>query len=195
FPLSSFFADAGDKAAQVGNAVHELLAQVQDLRMSDVKAITIVKPRFLHLISGTEFESTLKRLIHNRSEETWNLLVESPYFSMLTDYQRMWLESVLEAETIDGPTTLVERGKQPGDIFVIRDGRAKAVWEDGKTVSLGRGEIIGDLQLVHRNEPSPYSVQPDGRLTVFRIRRDALDWFLGLNPGVAVRVPRPVTPP
>ncbi|MFW6368309.1 MAG: cAMP/cGMP-dependent 3',5'-cyclic-AMP/GMP phosphodiesterase [Spirochaetota bacterium] len=162
---------------------------------SDVKAITIVKPRFLHLISGTEFESTLKRLIHNRSEETWNLLVESPYFSMLTDYQRMWLESVLEAETIDGPTTLVERGKQPGDIFVIRDGRAKAVWEDGKTVSLGRGEIIGDLQLVHRNEPSPYSVQPDGRLTVFRIRRDALDWFLGLNPGVAVRVPRPVTPP
>ncbi|MFP4014992.1 MAG: UvrD-helicase domain-containing protein [Chitinispirillaceae bacterium] len=40
FPLSSFFADAGDKAAQVGNAVHELFAQVQDLRKADVKAIT-----------------------------------------------------------------------------------------------------------------------------------------------------------
>lgn len=162
---------------------------------SEVKAIKISKPRFLHLISGTDFESTLQRLILNRSEETWNLLVESPYFTMLTDYQRMWLESVLEAETIDQPVTLVEKGHPIGDIFLIREGHANASWDGESTVSLGRGEIVGDLQLVHRNSPSPYTVKSEGELKVFRIRREPLNWFLSLNPGVAVRVPRPVTPP
>lgn len=159
---------------------------------SQVEALLIARSQFLNLIAGTEFESTLKRLIANRSEETWNLLVGNRFFQVLTDYQRMWLESVLESERIDGPKTLVRAGRAIDDLYIIREGIAH-VEVDGKVrTTLDRGDMIGDMQLLHRNEPAPYSVTVPNEAEVFRIRRDPLNRFLADNPGLGMRVPHSV---
>ncbi|MFP4643874.1 MAG: cAMP/cGMP-dependent 3',5'-cyclic-AMP/GMP phosphodiesterase [Spirochaetales bacterium] len=165
---------------------------------SDVEALTIEKSRFLNLISGTEFEGTLLRLISNRSEETWNVLAESETFAVLTDYQRMWLESVLEPDSVPGGTRIIAAGDTPDTFMIIRAGSAVVV-DSGDGVQanrpLGRGDLIGDLQCLHRGTPMPYGVYAETELSVFRIDRAALDAFLSRNPGMAMRVPRPVTLP
>lgn len=165
---------------------------------SDVEAITIEKSRFLNLISGTEFERTLLRLISNRSEETWNLLAESENLAVLSDYQRMWLESVLEPDSVPGGTWILEAGEQPESLLIIREGEAAVVFPGtggGPDGSLGRGDLVGDLQCLHRGTPMPYGVRAETGLSVFRIGRQALDSFLSRNPGMAMRVPRPATLP
>lgn len=156
---------------------------------SEVEAISIARSQFLNLISGTEFEETLRRLIRNRSEETWNLLVGSDYFSELTDYQRMWLESVLEADTIDEPTTLVRKGRRIDGIYLIRSGEATRIGPGRRRRTIGPGAMIGDMQLIHRDAPAGYTVKNEQPLSVFRIRRELLEPFLRRNPGVAMRVP------
>ena len=57
---------------------------------TDMVVYFIRKDHFINFISGTEFERVLRLLIKNRSDATWNTLVSSPYFQILTDYQRMW---------------------------------------------------------------------------------------------------------
>ena len=168
---------------------------------SDVEAITIEKGRFLNLISGTEFERTLLRLISNRSEETWNLLAESETFAVLSDYQRMWLESVLEPVLIPAGTWIIEAGEMPDALLIIREGEAVATFQQQKergsegTVLLSRGDLVGDLQCLHRGTAMPYRVCAQTDLYVFRINRESLDSFLSRNPGMAMRIPRPVTLP
>ncbi len=165
---------------------------------SDVEALTIEKSRFLNLISGTEFERTLLRLIDNRNEETWNLLAESKSLAVLTDYQRMWLESVLEPDSIPAGTVVFEAGQTPEDLLLVKDGTAAAVHprsDESVNGTLGRGDFLGDIQCLHRGTAIPYGVRAETDLSVFRIRRNALDSFLSRNPGLAMRIPRPVTLP
>ncbi len=164
------------------------------LRSADIVAVTdvelyaISKSRFINFIAGTEFERVLQRLIRNRSEETWNLLVTSPFFSPLTDYQRMWLESVLVPEERDGSGIIVREGEHLPGVYIIRKGKVEVTKKHKQVATLGEGEVIGMMHRIQRGQTADYTFRHKGALSVFHIsREDALE-FLSRNPGTAMRL-------
>jgi len=74
---------------------------------TEVQVYTVEKEKFLSFIYGTQFEKTLRRLIANRSSETWNLMASSQHLQRLTTYQKTWLESILVRRELQGPGVLI----------------------------------------------------------------------------------------
>jgi CRP-like cAMP-binding protein len=155
---------------------------------TDLNTLVIEKNRFLSFIAGTEFERLLLRLIERRDERIWNLMVESPSFARLTDYQRMWLESTFQRREFDAGATIVAEGHALPGIYLIDSGMVK-VRRDGQTVAeIKRGETIGMLQILFRGEPARYTfVSEEPVQALFISKDDALD-FVERNPGAAVRI-------
>lgn len=155
---------------------------------TDVEAFVIEKSRFLNFIAGTEFEDVLQRLIRNRSEETWNILVKGEVFRILTDYQRMWIESLLVAWDFKRNGTLISEGRFQDGIYVIREGEVQVYRGMRQKATLGPGDIAGSLDLIFRNDPAEHSFKYKGGLKTFFIAKDDVLAFLRRNPGVAKRL-------
>ncbi len=156
--------------------------------VTDVEAYGISKSRFINFIAGTEFERVLQRLIRNRSEETWNLLVTSPFFASLTDYQRMWLESVLVPEERDGAGLIVREGEQLPGVYIIRSGAVEVSKKNKSVATLKEGEVIGKMNRIQRGLPADFTFRHRGPLSVFHISLEDTLEFLNRNPGTAMRL-------
>ncbi len=155
---------------------------------TDLEAIIIPKNRFISFVSGTEFEQLLLRLIERRDERIWNLLIESPSFSRLTDYQRMWLESTLQYREFPDPAVIVKQGEQLPGIFIVVEGEVQ-VLDGGQIIdTLARGDTIGIMHALFREQPARYTFKNAMPLkTVFVAKPDVLE-FVDRNPGAAIRV-------
>ncbi len=155
---------------------------------TDVLLYAVEKDKFLSFIYGTEFEKTLRRLIANRSSETWNIMEGSSYLQRLTTYQKTWLESILVSREYDAPGVLVREGKSLEQFFIIRDGEVQISKGRRTIANLGRGDFIGAIHKIHRDELAEFTVRHKGPLSVFAIERnDVLDFIEG-NPGVAMKL-------
>ena len=155
---------------------------------TDVELYSIPKSKFINFIAGTEFERVLRRLIRNRSEETWNTLVASAQLGHLTDYQRMWLESVLSKTERDGRGELITEGGHPDGIYLISAGAVTVLRGENPITTLKRGDVVGSMRAIQREEPSAYSYRYDDRLDLLFIARDDVLEFLKRNPGAAMRL-------
>jgi CRP-like cAMP-binding protein len=154
---------------------------------TDVETLLIRKNKFLAFISGTDFENVLMRLIKNRSEEYWNLMVHSPVLSQMTDYQKMWLESCLEPKDFHGAGVLVEQGKKLDGVYVIREGIVEVYRDRHKLDTLRPGELAGEMISIQRNRNSRYTFAHRGTLRTLFIPSHEVRRFVERNPGVAVR--------
>lgn len=155
---------------------------------TDVQLYAVERKRFLNFISGTEFERVLRRLIENRSEETWNVLVDSKSLVGFTDYQLMILESMLEPiERKGGGVILRENQGLPG-IFVVNRGTVTVSKHDKKISTLKRGDVIGGADRVQRNEPSEFTFSHASTVKLFFINSKNLNDFIGKNPGSVIRI-------
>ncbi len=155
---------------------------------TEVDLFAIGKSRFINFIAGTEFERVLKRLIQAPREETWNLLISSPFFSRLTDYQKMWLESVLSPEDREGPNVILEEGHEIPGVYLIREGQVRQSVA-GRTVrTLGPGDVIGMMHKIQRDEPADYTFSNAGPVRLFFIDKEDVLNFLKRNPGTAMRL-------
>ena len=155
---------------------------------TDVDVLVIGKERFINFIAGTEFEYVLKRLIDSPREETWNLLVSSPFFSRLTDYQKMWLESVLAPQEREGPDVILQEGDQLPGVYLIRQGSVRQSRAGQTIATLGPGDVIGMMHQIQRNEAAEYTYASVGPAKLFFISRDDVLSFLKRNPGTAMRL-------
>ena len=155
---------------------------------TDVLLYAIEKDKFLSFIYSTDFEKTLRRLITNRSIETWNIMEGSTYLQRLTTYQKTWLESILVPKEFEKPGDLIKEGKSLEQFFIIREGEVE-VSKDGRVVAaLGRGDCIGALHRIHGDEMAEFSVRHKGPLTVFAVERNDLLDFLEGNPGIGMKL-------
>jgi CRP-like cAMP-binding protein len=155
---------------------------------TDVSLYAVEKDKFLSFIYGTQFEKTLRRLVANRSSETWNIMASSPTLQHLTSYQRTWMESILASREYKGAGVLVKEGKSLEQFFVIRDGKVE-VSRNGRVVAgLGRGDCIGAMHRIHGDELAEFTVSYKNDLKLFTIeRQDVLDFIEG-NPGVGMKL-------
>ena len=154
---------------------------------TDVETLLIRKDKFLAFISGTDFENVLMKLIKNRSEEYWNLMVHSPVISQMTDYQKMWLESCLEPKDFHGSGVLIEEGKKLDGVYIIRDGIVEAYRDGRKLDTLKPGELVGEMISIQRGRSSRYTFSHRGTLRTLHIPAQEVRRFVERNPGVAVR--------
>jgi CRP-like cAMP-binding protein len=158
---------------------------------TEVQVYAIQKDQFLSFIYGTRFEKTLRRLVANRSSETWNLMASSPYLKKLTTYQKTWLESILAPRDLRGPGVLVREGVSPEQFFIIRRGRAAVSRGERLLASLRDGDFIGSLSRISRQETSPYTISYPEDLSLFAVSREDLTDFIQGNPGTAMKLASP----
>jgi len=155
---------------------------------TDVLAYTITKDHFLSFISGTEFEETLKRLLRNRDQETWEILSTGKSFQRLTSYQKTWLESVLHPVEITEATILIQEDKQFDNIYIVRNGNIEAS-KDGKRIAdVGRGEIIGAMHELDRNAGAEYTFTAHGPVSLYEVKRHDYEKFIERNPGLLMKL-------
>ena len=155
---------------------------------SDVELLAIEKNRFLDFIAGTDFEDVLKRLTRNRNDATWNVLATAPAFAKLTDYQRMWLESVLVPRAFDGETTLLREGEEIPGLYVILDGEVTVTRSGAASVVIGPGDLVGSMEGIQRGRPSRWSFTSRGAVDTVFMNLDDTQRFLDRNPGVSMRL-------
>ncbi|MFP4375975.1 MAG: cAMP/cGMP-dependent 3',5'-cyclic-AMP/GMP phosphodiesterase [Spirochaetales bacterium] len=159
---------------------------------TDLETIVIPRNKFINFVSGTEFGRVLQRVIDRRDKEKWNLLVESDAFARLSDYQRMWLESYLEPKAFPGSGTILEAGERLPGVYIITEGEVKADDGNGRAGSLGRGQTIGVLHQIMRDEPVTLNFRHDEPVrTLFINRHDAVE-LLDRNPGLAMKIASPI---
>jgi CRP-like cAMP-binding protein/phosphoribosyl 1,2-cyclic phosphodiesterase len=155
---------------------------------TDVLLYAIDKDKFLSFIYGTEFEKTLRRLIANRSIETWNLMAASSYLARLTTYQKTWLESILLPKELPGPGVLVKEGKSLEQFFIVRNGDVRVSKSGRRVANLSNGDFIGSMHRIQREELAEYTVSHAGPLSLYAIdRQDVVDFLEG-NPGVGMKL-------
>jgi CRP-like cAMP-binding protein len=158
---------------------------------TEVEVFMIQKDQFLSFIFGTRFEKTLRRLVANRSSETWNLMASSSYLQKLTTYQKTWLESILAPRDLNGPGVLVKEGVSPEQFYIIRCGEAVVNRGERRLASLRNGDFIGSLSRIRRQEKSPYTISYPGSLSLFEVSRQDVQDFIEGNPGTAMKLAYP----
>ena len=172
----------------------EVALLTEQTRTADVIAITDVsmfaleREQFLSFISGTEFETTLMRLINNRSEEKWNILQTSEQIRSLTNYQKSWLESLLESVKIEGAGFLLREGDPIEQLYIIDEGEVTVEQAGREIARLGRAEFIGALHMVQRGERAAYLFRHDEEISLFRISREEAIEFVRRNPGCGMKL-------
>ena len=159
---------------------------------TDVHLYAIEKQRFLSFIAGSDFEKLLQRLIKNRSEDTWNTLISSPYLSLLTDYQLMWLESVLERVNRTGSGVIVREGERLPGIYVINSGKVEVTKRGDTVTSFKRGDIIGSVERIWQGDVAQYSFSHARPVKLFFIDSKNLQHFVESNPGSVIRMSHPL---
>ena len=155
---------------------------------TEIDAIVIPRNRFVNFVAGTEFGRVLQRVIDNRDENIWNLVVESKAFARLTDYQRMWMETCLQPQTIAGNSTIVAEGDTLPGLYIVQDGEV-VVAKDGEEVGrVGRGGAIGMLDRILRDESSGFTFSAAEPTTLLYLSKDDAADFVERNPGIAMRI-------
>jgi CRP-like cAMP-binding protein len=158
---------------------------------TELETIVIPKDRFVNFVSGTEFGKVLQRVIDRRDIRTWNLLVESDSFARLSDYQRMWLESYLEPASFERGGTIVRQGEPLPGLYIVTNGSVEARNGLGRVRTVERGQTIGMLHRIMRDEPALYTYTSSGPVKLlFMKRKDALE-LIDRNPGLAMRIGDP----
>ncbi|MBN1409273.1 MAG: cAMP/cGMP-dependent 3',5'-cyclic-AMP/GMP phosphodiesterase [Spirochaetales bacterium] len=155
---------------------------------TDVTLYTMKKDLFLSFISGTEFEETLKKLIKNRDEESWDILSTSKIFSRLTSYQKTWIESVLHPVELDEHGILIKEGQSSKYIYIIRKGEVTVSHGGKKIAVLKRGDMVGSVRDLNPELPCDYTFSYRSPLSLYAIKREDYSQFLEQNPGLLVKL-------
>ena len=155
---------------------------------TDVLVYTIEKDKFLSFIYGTDFEKVLLRLIRNRTPETSNLLLESPFFKSLTSYQKTWLESILVPVELEGPGTVIEEGRPLNEVSLISRGEVEVSRKGEVRATLKRGDFIGAMHKIQRGEAAEYTFSHEKQLSIFVIKKEDILEFVARNPGLAMKL-------
>ncbi len=154
---------------------------------TDIVVFTIGKDKFLNFIDGTDFEKTLIKLVQIRTSETWNLLSTSKFFRYCTSTQKTWLESIFIPVSREGAGMLIKEGDHLKHIYILRSGEIQVSQKQQNVIALKKGDFIGAMHKVHRNEPAEYTYYHKESVSLFAMARSDILQFVDKNPGVLMK--------
>lgn len=155
---------------------------------TDVTLYTIEGDKFLYFIEGTELKKILHRLSQVRDEETWNTISSSPILRILTSSQKTLLESLLHKLEIPEPRIILGAGENIEKAYIIRRGEIDVVNGKTKVATLGRGDFIGAMVKIHREEPADFTYKNNGPVSLYFIKKEDVLYFLTKNPGLIMKL-------
>ncbi|MDA3900498.1 MAG: cAMP/cGMP-dependent 3',5'-cyclic-AMP/GMP phosphodiesterase [Spirochaetes bacterium] len=172
----------------------EVALVTQQNRAADVYAetnvilYTIERDEFLSFISGTDFESILKRLAKIRTSETWNLLSNSPYFKYCSASQKTWLESMFMPVEYTEKGIIQQEGKDTEFMYIIRNGTVHMSRKGEHVAVLSSGDLIGSMSEIYDDLPSSYTYTYEGDVSLFAMRSSEISIFAEKNPGIVMKI-------
>ncbi|MGL1892253.1 MAG: cAMP/cGMP-dependent 3',5'-cyclic-AMP/GMP phosphodiesterase [Spirochaetaceae bacterium] len=155
---------------------------------TDVVAYSIGRDEFLDFIDGTDFKQTLLRLTKIRSADTWNLLSSSPFFKYCSSYQKTWLESIFIPIEKTGIGTLQKESEKIKYIYIIKSGEVLVSKNEKSITTIKRGDFIGMMSQVYKNEASDYTFSYNSKVELYMIKRDDILAFVEKNPGLLMKI-------
>ncbi len=155
---------------------------------TDLVVYTITMDKFINFIVGTEFEKTLQRLSRIRTSETWNLLSKSNFFHHCTASQKTWIESIFIPVNDRSGGVLIEEGEKGEFLYIIKDGSVQVSKGSEIVATLGRGDLVGTLQNIHKDIPEEYTWSHDAPISLFSMKRSDVLIFVRNNPGLLMKL-------
>lgn len=154
---------------------------------TDVIAYSMTRDEFLSFISETEFEKTLIRLSKTRNSGTWNLLSSSPFFKYCTSYQKTWLESIFIPLNRENKGYMIQEGECIDNIYIIDSGEVIVSKNGADIAVLKRGDFIGTLYDLYKNQPIEYSFRNEEPVKLYGMKSKELKQFIDSNPGLIMK--------
>ena len=155
---------------------------------TDVEAYSIEKDKFLNFIAGTEFESTLQRLVIIRDHETWNLISQSEKLQFLTTTQKTQMESYLQPDEALAGTIFFKEGDEIEKIYLIREGEVEVSKDGVHVAKIGRGDFIGEMHRIQMGQPAMYTFTAITDTSLYSIKNTYVYRFIQRYPGVIMKL-------
>jgi len=171
-----------------GALLREEVRSADVIAETDVTVYAITKDRFKHFLEGTEYDEVLRSLAENRNREAWETLSDSPFISFMTETQRTYLESMLNPYEQKKKGFLIKEGEVAENIYIIRKGNVVIKKGEEVITVLSRGDLVGSVTNLHRNEASEYSFSNQDPVSCYRIDGEAFRAFLSNNPGLIMKL-------
>ena len=117
----------------------------------------------------------------------WNVLTVSKFSKFLSSYQKTWIESILAEEKYSKSGVILKEGDAVSQIYIISKGKVEVSRKGKQIAVLERGDFIGAMNRIQRNEPAEFTFSYKNPVTLLSIsRKDALD-FIKRNPGLGMK--------
>ena len=83
---------------------------------------------------------------------------------------------------------LIKEGSKANFLYIISSGEVK-VSRQGKDIAvLSRGDFIGSMQKIHRDEPEDYTFSNEKPVTLFAMKAEEILRFADKNPGLLMKI-------
>jgi CRP-like cAMP-binding protein len=110
-------------------------------------------------------------------------------FGQLTDEDVDWIARVGELEKLDAGMTIVHRGRNIENIYIILEGSFSVFHTadlSKSTATVHSGEVVGEMSFIDARPPSA-TVRSDGSALVLKISKPELQSKLDTDKGFAAR--------
>ena len=110
-------------------------------------------------------------------------------FGQLTDEDVDWLARVGRVEKLDAGTTIIQRGREVENIYIVLEGSFSVFYTEDFSkpeATLYAGEIVGEMSFIDARPPSA-TVRSDGGAMVLKIPKSELQRRLDVDTGLAAR--------
>jgi CRP-like cAMP-binding protein len=155
---------------------------------TDVVLYSIEKDKFKDFVAGTNYITSLQKLVNIRDDETWSILSSSRFLKFFTPTQRALFESLLVPVEISGKGVLLKEGEIIKDLFLIREGTVIVSRNNENEAILQAGDLAGQAANLYEGKVSDYTFYYNGSVQVYSINCDEFKAFLNHNPGLIMKL-------
>jgi len=157
---------------------------------TDVYALIIERAAFLHLISGSQLEKELRKLINARKSNSWDVLSKSSIFGAMTSHQKTQIESLMKLTKIKEGTNLIEVNKPMDMGYILISGEVHLVKNDEVKYTFMPGDFIGDIFGLLKNVKSTFTARAISEAEIYMIDHEDMAGFIQKNPAIYMRLVR-----
>eukprot|EP00760_Papus_ankaliazontas_P002028 PhM_4_TR10799/c0_g1_i1/m.48934/K04739/PRKAR; cAMP-dependent protein kinase regulator len=129
-------------------------------------------------LDRTTYQRIVMTVTQQRRQTYKDLLGEIEFLKSLSEYQQTVLADALAPETIPAGTEIIAQGTEVEWMYIIVEGTADVIGNGEHVCELGRGEMIGELEFLHKHSAAAQVVAKT-ELKTCKLHRDHFELTMG----------------